>query len=111
MKQKEKKKYLKDVYRSDRTPNPGPFGGAVREVSPPAGSQEKRPFLPKIKHFSSLLIYLNYVKITHFYIFISSYLGPGGGTLPALSSSIIFSISFGVRSSWGCGSKNNICFL
>lgn len=28
------------------------------------------------------------------------YLGPGGGTLPALSSSIISSMSLGVRSSW-----------
>lgn len=28
------------------------------------------------------------------------YLGPGGGTLPALSSSIMSSMSFGKRSSW-----------
>lgn len=28
------------------------------------------------------------------------YLGPGGGTLPAFRSSIIFSMSLGVRSSW-----------
>lgn len=28
------------------------------------------------------------------------YLGPGGGTLPAFSSSMISSMSFGVRSSW-----------
>ena len=32
-------------YRSDLTPNPGPLGGSVRDVSPPAGSQENRPLL------------------------------------------------------------------
>lgn len=35
------------------------------------------------------------------------YLGPGGGTLPALSSSIMSSTSFGVRSSWKQQSKTN----
>ena len=36
-----------NVYRSALTPKPGPGGGSVREVSPPAGSQEKRPLLWK----------------------------------------------------------------
>lgn len=35
----------KSLYRSGLTPTPGPGGGSVRQVSPPAGSQEKRPFL------------------------------------------------------------------
>ena len=33
------------IHRSDLTPNPGPFGGSVSVVSPPAGSQENLPLL------------------------------------------------------------------
>lgn len=32
-------------YKSDLTPNPGPFGSPFRLVSPPIGSDAKRPFL------------------------------------------------------------------
>lgn len=38
-----------NVYKSDLTPKPGPLGGSVSEVKPPAGSQEKRPPLAKTK--------------------------------------------------------------
>lgn len=38
-------KYTVGLYRSALTPKPGPGGGSHRLVSPPAGSQEKRPFL------------------------------------------------------------------
>lgn len=37
--------FTNNLYRSCLTPKPGPFGGSVREVRPPAGSQEKRPLL------------------------------------------------------------------
>lgn len=37
------------VYKSDLTPKPGPLGGSVSEVKPPAGSHEKRPLLDKIE--------------------------------------------------------------
>lgn len=30
-------------------PKPGPLGGSVSDVNPPAGSQENRPLLEKIK--------------------------------------------------------------
>lgn len=36
-----------NVYKSDLTPKPGPLGGSVSEVRPPAGSHEKRPPLAK----------------------------------------------------------------
>ncbi len=32
-----------------RTPNPGPFGGSVSEVRPPAGSHANRPPWPSLK--------------------------------------------------------------
>jgi len=32
-------------YKSDLTPNPGPGGSPFRLVSPPTGSDAKRPFL------------------------------------------------------------------
>lgn len=38
-----------NVYKSGLTPKPGPLGGSVSEVKPPAGSHEKRPPLAKIK--------------------------------------------------------------
>lgn len=38
-----------NVYKSDLTPKPGPLGGSVSEVKPPAGSHEKRPPLAKSK--------------------------------------------------------------
>lgn len=38
-----------DVYKSDLTPKPGPLGGSVSEVKPPAGSHEKRPLLQEGK--------------------------------------------------------------
>lgn len=94
----------KCVYRSGLTPNPGPVGGPVKEVSPPEGSQEKRPFLQEIslnKQKESARHELENLIIK------SMYLGPGGGTLPALSSSIISSISLAVRSSWGRELKRN----
>lgn len=37
------------VYKSALTPKPGPLGGPVRDVNPPAGSHEKRPLLVKKK--------------------------------------------------------------
>lgn len=42
-----------NVYKSDLTPKPGPLGGSVSEVSPPAGSHENRPLLAtrKAKEF------------------------------------------------------------
>lgn len=49
-----------NVYKSDLTPKPGPLGGSVSEVKPPAGSHEKRPPLTETKAkgeiFKSLLL-------------------------------------------------------
>lgn len=46
----------KDVYKSALTPKPGPLGGSVREVNPPAGSHEKRLLLLKSNMFISVYI-------------------------------------------------------
>lgn len=96
-----------NVYRSALTPKPGPLGGSVREVNPPAGSHEKRPFLLKkiicLCSYIYLYMWIQQVSLIKPKNTTSSwlkYLGPGGGTLPALSSSIISSMSLGVRSSW-----------
>lgn len=45
-----------NVYKSDLTPKPGPLGGSVSEVNPPAGSHEKRPPLAKIKARDKFLL-------------------------------------------------------
>lgn len=42
---------IRNDYRSALTPKPGPLGGSVRDVKPPAGSHEKRPFLPRKNTF------------------------------------------------------------
>ena len=34
-------------YKSERTPNPGPFGSSVKLVKPLFGSEAKRPFLKR----------------------------------------------------------------
>lgn len=97
----------KNIYKSALTPKPGPLGGSVREVNPPAGSHEKRPLLLKqnvvqctYKSGFPQVSKINQKKCNWFLVVSSMYLGPGGGTLPALSSSIISSMSLGVRSSW-----------
>lgn len=101
-----------NVYRSALTPKPGPLGGSVREVNPPAGSHEKRPLLLKKKYVYVHIYICGYNVLSNLDLQVSlinpknttsswlKYLGPGGGTLPALSSSIISSMSLGVRSSW-----------
>lgn len=42
---KDPSQIMAHVYKSALTPKPGPGGGSVNEVNPPAGSHEKRPFL------------------------------------------------------------------
>lgn len=51
---KDSSQIMVHVYRSGLTPKPGPGGGSVNEVKPPAGSQEKRPFLMKARIFKSI---------------------------------------------------------
>lgn len=47
------------LYKSALTPTPGPGGGSVRDVSPPAGSQEKRPFLKGVDNKGNSYIFLS----------------------------------------------------
>lgn len=89
-----------NVYKSDLTPKPGPLGGSVSEVSPPAGSHENRPLLATRKAKKNFYFWTEKQGTQTMPVGSFLYLGPGGGTLPAFSSSIISSMSFGVRSSW-----------
>lgn len=60
--------------RSARTPKPGPVGGPLREVSPPAGSHDKRPFLKKEKKLiSTLILDLHYTFHVKWYFFCNCY--------------------------------------
>lgn len=62
---------LVDAHRSDLTPTPGPGGGLVNDVSPPAGSAANRV----------------------------TFCGPGAGLSPFLSAFIIALVLSAVRSS------------
>ena len=60
-------------------PNPGPFGGSLREVRPANGSAANRPFL-----------------------------GPAFGFFPAARSAKIDSMSAGVKSSFKTTKQSNL---
>lgn len=50
------------TYKSALTPKPGPLGGSVREVKPPAGSHEKRPLLGMK---GQLIVHLDFFSLTN----------------------------------------------
>lgn len=60
--------YYKTPQRSARTPKPGPLGGSVRDVRPPAGSQEKRPLLKNNSSFTHYWYLYDIVFIHYWYL-------------------------------------------
>lgn len=53
----------RNVYRSALTPKPGPVGGSVRDVNPPAGSHEKRPPLVRKKAYRQSAVVISTQKL------------------------------------------------
>lgn len=53
----------RNVYRSALTPKPGPVGGSVRDVNPPAGSHEKRPPLVRKKTYRQSAVVISTKKL------------------------------------------------
>lgn len=75
--------YQKQIfYKSDLTPNPGPGGGDVNDVSPPAGSAAN----------------------------LGQFCGPGGGLSPFLRAFITAVAVSGVKSSYERENKNGYSF-